>query len=47
MLFSILVSTSLGVWATIDMLASDESSDWPNDDSGSKQNDIAQAESQS
>lgn len=47
MLFLILVSTSLGVWATIDMLASDESSDWPNDDSGSKQNDIAQAESQS
>ena len=37
MLFLILLSTSLGVWATIDMLSSDEKSDSSGDENASEQ----------
>lgn len=37
MLFLILLSTSLGVWATIDMLSSDENSDLSGDETASDQ----------
>jgi len=37
MLFLILLSTALGVWATIDMLSSDEKSDSSDDETASEQ----------
>ena len=37
MLFLILLSTSLGVWATIDMLSSDEKSNPSDDETASEQ----------
>jgi len=46
MLFLILLSTSLGVWATIDMLSSDEKSDSSDDENASEANETTQAESQ-
>ena len=46
MLFLILLSTSLGVWATIDMLSPDEKSDSSDDENASEANETTQAESQ-
>ena len=37
MLFLILLSTSLGIWATIDMLSSDEKSNPSDDETASEQ----------
>ena len=47
MLFLILESTSLGVWATIDMLSPDENSDSSDDETASEVDETTQAESQS
>jgi len=46
MLFLILLTTSLGVWATIDMLSPDEKSDSSDDENASEANETTQAESQ-
>ena len=46
MLFLILLSTSLGVWATIDMLSPDEKSESSDEETASEANETTQAESQ-
>ena len=46
MLFLILLSTSLGVWATIDMLSSDEKSDSSDEETASEANETTQVGSQ-
>ena len=47
MLFLILLSTSLGVWATINTLSSDEKSDSSGDETTSEANETTQAKSES